>query len=416
MNQKVREAIEKMNHREFAEAEKILESILYEGKGIEIEDDDATHYTLNNYIEMVLFANIFKTGKRNIRPEINYARIYYYLGYISNETKNYAKAIEYLKKGLKWNPIDVVLMFEMAAANRMIGNLEIFKAQIEKTYMYIYDSVHLAKYYRELGWYYSEKRIFDVANALYTHSISFCNTDVARKELMYIAQQENREPKLSTTEEIKELLSEYNIPTGFDKNIEQILFAEYKYLTEKKSNDPILKDVSMTLYDISLDKKFMLYNTVKNKKFGIEVKMPVIWKCVDKTQYSNENVVFLFLTSGKKEVRVECKGKCTKELLEEAYLKDIEHIKEEGGEIIREYSIEGKQHIKQVFVDIKESDRIIRVFKSYLVVNDLLFVVSWRVYRNIKVEDLYIRTENSINMDIVLSLNKIEEKNDKSEE
>lgn len=407
-NKSIENIICAIKMKEYKKAEDMLLSLISEAKFKNIEDENNTYYCFNNYIESLLFWNIYNPKKKNINPGIDYIQVYYYLGYINIETKNFGKALEYLQTGLKWNPINVPLMFKIAEIHRMTGNIEKFKAQVEKTYLYIYSSSYMAKYYRELGWYYLEKRIFDLANALYTHSTLYENTELAREKLIYIAKQENRELKFSTAQEVKQLLLEYNIPYDFNRNMTQIILNEYQYLNKNKPDAEVLKSLSCTLYDITLDKKFMIYTNLKDEELGVSIKIPETWRYLEKSAYEkyniNKNTRFLFLTSHNQKVIVICDGKCSNKQLEEAYLLNIGKMKKQGMEVVTEYSIKGKKDIKQVFVDMKKGEKISRVFQNYLVVNDYLFNISWEVPNNIKIEELYNNISKSFAMDMVWSL------------
>lgn len=401
-----------IQNREYEKAEEILLSLIFDSNFKNIEDENNTYYSFNNYIEYLLFLNIYKPQKQNVSPDINYAEVYYYLGYISIENKDLGKALEYLQEGLKRNPVDMILMFEIAAVYRITGNIEKFKEQLDKVHMYIYNSSYMSKYFRDLGWYYTEKRKLDLANALYSHSISFKNTEAARNQLKYIANQENRNLKFSTNQEVRQLLLEYNIPISFNKSMTQVLFNEYQYLNKNKSDTPILNYLRKTLYDITLDKQFMLYRTLKDDKLRVSIKVPEYWKHLEKGEYEkyniSKNTIFLLLTSNNQNVSVTCDGRCTNDQLKEAYSLNIDNMKRQGMEIIAEYSIEDQKNIKQVFVEARRGDKIFRVFQNYLVVNDFLFNVSWEVSNNINVEQLYNSLCNSLAMDVVWSLNKLE--------
>jgi hypothetical protein len=61
-------------------------------------------------------------------------------------------------------------MSEKINAYRSIGDWEKYRVEIEKSYEYIYDKNILAKYYRDLDFYYTEKGLYDVSNALYSFS------------------------------------------------------------------------------------------------------------------------------------------------------------------------------------------------------------------------------------------------------
>lgn len=407
-----------IQNKEYAVAEEKLLSLISAATVKNVEDENNTYYSFNNYIETLLFWNIYRPKKKNTVPDVNYAQIYYYLGFINIEQKNYGKAIEYLEKGLQWNPINVLLNFEKAAVYRMSGEIERFKAEIEKTHSLIYSSSDLAKFYRELGWYYIEKRVFDLANALYTASIEFLDTELARNELMFIAKQENRDFRFSTKEEIKKLLADYNIWSGFNKNTVNLIYEEYQRLGAYKPQPSAFKFLSQMLYDITLDKKFMTYYPLSDVQLGVSIKIPDTWKYLEKTSYEKFNIspntTFLLLTASNQNVSIVCDGKCTDEQLDEAYKINLENMKKQGTIIVGEYRIGGQKKIKQVFVDVNKNDKVARVFQNYLVVNGYLFNVSWQVPNNVKIDELYINVANSFAMGVVWSMNPININKDNS--
>ena len=259
--EKITKIDEKIKNKEFDSAEQDLLQIINDEQIKCIEDDRYIHYSFYNYIETLIYWRKYRPIKKILQPENNIADAYFLLGFINFETKNYGKAIQYLDKASEWNPVSPRIRFEKADTFRNMGEIERYRVEVEKTYTYIYESSFMAKYYRELGWYYSEKRIFDLANALYTQSVSFLNTDLAKNELMYIAQQENREPRFSTKEEINKLFKEYNIPLGISNEITQIIYEDSQNLL-KESNIQLANYLYRTLYDITLDKRFMLYTTL----------------------------------------------------------------------------------------------------------------------------------------------------------
>jgi len=235
-----------------------------------VEDENNTYYSFNNYIETLIFWNIYKPEKKNVMPDINYAEVYYYLGFINIKQKNYGKAIEYLEKGLQWNPIDVTLIIERATVYRMLGEIERYKAEIEKTHSLIYRSFDMARFYAELGWYYVEKRIFDLGNALYTKSLEFSNTELAKNELMFIAKQENRELRFSSKEEIKKLFADYNIWSGFNRNTVNLIYEEYKRLGAYKPQPSAFQFLKQTLYDITLDEQFKTHSNTPTQQNDVD--------------------------------------------------------------------------------------------------------------------------------------------------
>ena len=372
-----------------------------------MEDDKYIYYSFYNYIETLIYWRKHNPNKKILQTENNIAEVYFLLGFINFETKNCRKAIQYLDKAIEWNPVSPQIRLEKADALRNIDEIEKYRIEVEKTYPYIYESSYMAKYYRELGWYYSEKKIFDLANALYTQSVSFLNTDLAKNELMYIAQQEHREPRLSTKEEISKLFKEYNIPFGISNEITQFIYEDSQKLL-KENKIQLANYLYRTLYDITLDKRFMLYVDLKDKKTKIIVKIPEIWGTLNKEEYGkfgiSDNTLFLFLTPQNENISVVCDGKCDVGQLDAAYKLNIENMKKQGATIEAEYFISDQKEIKQVFVLVKQNEKSVRIYQNYLVVNGYLINVSWKVPSDIPIEQIIEIDNNSFKGQFIWSL------------
>ena len=397
----------KIKNKEFYSAEQDLLQIINDEKIKNVEDDKYIYYSFYNYIETLIYWKKYNPSKKILQTENNIANVYYLLGFINFETKNYGNAIQYLDKAIEWNPVNSRIRLEKADALRNIGEIERYRIEIEKTYPYIYESSYMAKYYRELGWYYSEKKIFDLANALYTQSVSFLNTDLAKNELMYIAQQEHREARFSTKEEISKLFKEYNIPFGISNEITQFIYEDSQNLLKEKKVQ-LANYLYRALYDITLDKKFMLYVDLKDEKTKIIVKIPEIWRTLNKEAYGkfgiSDNTLFLFLTPQNENICVVCDGKCDAGQLDVAYKLNIENMKKQGATIEAEYSIIGQKNIKQVFVLVKQKEKSVRIYQNYLVVNGYLINVSWEVPSDIPIEQIIEIENNSFKGQFIWSL------------
>ena len=411
--EKITRVEEKIKNKAYESAEQDLLQIINEEEIKNVEDENNTYYTFYNYVETIIFFNRFKPTKKLQPPATNIADTYMMLGFINNETKNFGKAIKYLNKASEWNPVSPLIIFERAFAYRSIGDLERYKAEIEKAYQFIYTSSFMARYYRELGSYYTTKKIYDLANALYTYSRGFVDTKLAINELTYIAKQENREPRFSKREEIERLFTEYNIPLGVSDNVVQMIFNESQHLLKENINNDLAKYLYRALYDITLDKKFMLYIDLKDDKTGITLKIPETWKILNKEAYSkfgiSDNTLFLFLAPGNENVSIVCGGKCNPSQLDEAYNLNIENMKKQGVTIEREFVIKGQKNIKQVFILTKQNEKIIRIFQNYLVVNGYLINVSWKVPSNETIERVMKVENNSLKGQMIWSLKGINE-------
>lgn len=406
--EKITRVEEKIKNKAYESAEQDLLQIINDEAIKSVEDENNTYYTFYNYVESLIFYNKYKPTKKLQSPTDNIADAYMMLGFINIETKKFGKAIEYLNKASEWNPVSPQIILERAFAYRSIGDLERYKAEIEKSYQYIYTSSFMARYYRELGFYYTTKKIYDLANALYTYSRTFVDTELAKNELVYIAKQENREPKFSTRDEINKLFTDYNIPLGISDTVVQMIFNESQNLLKENKNIELVKYLYRVLYDITLDKKFMLYTDLKDEKTGITLKIPETWKILNKDAYSkfgvSDNTLFFFLASGNQNVSIVCDGECDSSQLDEAYNLNIENMKKQGVTIESEFAIKGQKNIKQVFILTKQNEKTIRIFQNYLVVNGYLINVSWEVPSNESIERIMEVENNSLKGQMIWSL------------
>lgn len=408
--------IDKMiKNKQYIAAKRELENIIAMEEFKVPEDEQATHYSFYNYIEAAIYFNKYRPQKKNIDPNNNIAEVYFFLGYIEYENKNCEKAIEYLDKGLEWNPVSVQIMSEKINVYRSMGDWEKYRVEIEKAHEFIYEVPLMAKYYRDLGFYYTEKGMFDVSNALYSYSRYFVDDELVRNELMYIAQQEHREPRFSTMEEIEYLFKKYNIPQVISNNIIQIIYGEYQRLLKDNPNIPVTKYLARVLYDITKDKQFMLYVPTHDDITGINLMMPESWRVLDKNKYNelgvSSNTTFLFLNEYNQLISIVCDGKCSKDELDAAYQKNIKNMKKQGIEIVAEFSIEGQKNIKQVFVDSCKNDMKVRILQNYLVLNGYLFNISWEVESNVNPNEILKNINNGLEMELVWSLTGNNEEN-----
>ncbi|MBS7359037.1 MAG: protein kinase [Oscillospiraceae bacterium] len=145
-----------------------------------------------------------------VSVDIDYA--YYALGVIEAENKNLSKARDYLRKAVEWNPFYVDAYFEYAETFKMEGNLETFYTVTNNTYDKIFLPSHLARYYRNLGYYFIEKENYNLATCLLLYSLSFEETDKAKNEIMYI-KQISGSLNIPEPDVTKQILEKNNIPT-----------------------------------------------------------------------------------------------------------------------------------------------------------------------------------------------------------
>lgn len=156
----------------------------------------------------------------NVSVDIDY--VYYSLGRIQFEKHNFEKAREYLRQAIEWNPVYVAALFEYAETFKMEGNIETFYAITKNTYDKIFLPNDLARYYRNLGFYFIEKENYNLAVCLFLYSLSFEVTDMAKSEIMYI-KQKTGSLNMPESDVVKHILEENDIPVFISKRCYALL-------------------------------------------------------------------------------------------------------------------------------------------------------------------------------------------------
>lgn len=380
-NEKIMDVRNDINNRNYEIAISKLENMLKESNVKEVEDEKNTYYTFGNYAEEAIFNYIYKSKKQNIYPEQNISEIYYYLGFINIDLKNYDLAVEYLDKALKWNPINISAMFEKATVFRMKGNLDRNRAEIEKTFIFIYNSSYLAKFYRELGWYYVERKIYDLGNALYTYSNYFYKTNNAENELKYIAQQENREIRYTPIAEINQYLKDYNIPINFNRSIVNCIFDELQKVKNNNEKRSSARYYSNLMYDMTLRKEFIWYEPLKNEEYAVQIDKLDHWTLIAKDSYEryglDNNTVFAFFEPQIQMFTVTFVGECTNNQFEDKFNKIIEDLKNSGEKVISQFIEPTQKRFGNVYTEKQIGGNVIRYNQEFMVLNNKLFKISW---------------------------------------
>lgn len=174
-------------------------------------------YTFGNCVEFSIAA---KNGELEDDKciDINFktSDAYLNLAIISFDEKDYDNAIKLLNKSLKLNPCNISSLFEMAENYKAKGELLKYFNWTKKCYEKIYYVNHLAHYYRNLGFYYIEKKEWDLAKTLYLYSLKYDANPVVTTELQYIIKVTN-DKSLPSKENLTSILRKNEIPTFIKK-------------------------------------------------------------------------------------------------------------------------------------------------------------------------------------------------------
>lgn len=236
-------AVELFQNRNYEEATLHFEKYIKDITKLKKQTEDEW-FTFNNAIEFLMYAQNNETDKKVVDVNYRCNTAYYFLSMIDFEKGNYEEAIKKLNKALKWNPCDIKSMFEKAENYKASGDLKKYYTSTLDLFDNIYSIKDLARYYRNLGYYFIEEKNWDLAKAMYLYSVRFDNNPVALQELKYILSKSGNET-LPAKEDLVDILKENRIDVFISKSNVQLVKNLYEKLKKDgESNSPVGKFVN----------------------------------------------------------------------------------------------------------------------------------------------------------------------------
>ena len=218
----IEEAQFNMYRRKFDVAKKILTDAAAQVEAMNFYADDAVseYHTFNSIIEEIIYTYINEPEKDLRRAPEPLADLYLTLGCVLFEVEDFSAAEVALKKAARWNPIDPKISFEHAEIFKKHGDMESFYEFTLNIFPHAYMSEHLARCYRNLGYYFVEKKLWKVAAGCYLLSTHYeADSRQAQSELWYIQQKAGENFSLPSIEELREYSERYGFPLGADEGV-----------------------------------------------------------------------------------------------------------------------------------------------------------------------------------------------------
>ena len=140
-------------------------------------------FSFASAVELSLFVHTFNPkGKINHTMTDN-SSIYMLYGYLLAQSKDIEGAINSLEEALKWNPVNVQALLELAEINRLRSNEEVFKNLISNALKLSLYSDEIARCYYMLGLFYKDKKDYEASRAFLLMSNSYCENVIVMNEL-----------------------------------------------------------------------------------------------------------------------------------------------------------------------------------------------------------------------------------------
>ena len=211
------------DERNFLEAKPLIEEYIERGLVLNKEDEQHRFFSFNNISEFFYATKKLKIQKNIVWTSLKFSYAYFMLAFISFEEQEYDKAVEYCDKAIYYNPLDLKVYFEKIESFKSKKDFETMFNLTKETYEYIFDNIQLARYYRLLGYYYTEIKKYDIAYSLYLISLHFDRNNIAYNEIEYIKKQLNNPSYIIETEKALELFKQEGIPFGISEENKNII-------------------------------------------------------------------------------------------------------------------------------------------------------------------------------------------------
>ena len=231
-----------VEEKNFERALLLIESLAHDleglvAKGICRDDSTIEYRCFSNLFEMMLYIEQRKPRRELRIPCYPIGFVFLTYGSILIDLKDLERARTALDKAIFWAPTDATYVFEYAETFKVEGNMDEYLKSTMRAYDIIYSPLCLARFYRNLGYYFIERKLWNEAIACYGISLSYePESPKAFQELNYIVQETGKAIEWPSREDAEKICEENHIPYGPSKNV--INVAMSYGMSHIKENDP----------------------------------------------------------------------------------------------------------------------------------------------------------------------------------
>lgn len=180
--------------------------------------DKGEKFSFNHILETYYYAYIKKDVSQLTYTEVPIHAYYRMYGFILMHLDRLDEAMEAYDTGLVWNPVDLDIMFQLVELYKRKRMLEPCRKLTMETYDYCCCRRHMGRFYRNLGFYYVERRQMNLAAALYIYSNIYEPSEHADRELDFIEKSSGQQISEYTLPQLQEMIESAGIPLGPNPN------------------------------------------------------------------------------------------------------------------------------------------------------------------------------------------------------
>lgn len=220
---------------------------------LELKYRTEKYFSFNHIMELYLYQFYQKDSDFKLADEP--MNLWYLeLGNKLIEDGELEKAYDVYQKAEQWNPVDLDAKFAKIELEKKQGKLSEVLNHTLSLYPYLCSRATMARFYRNLGFYYVETYKPDLAEALYEYSNLFFQTENAENELEYLESALKRQRTKYNVDELQKMISEAQIPVAAASNTLGLLYEVGKS-EEKKGHLKEAAECYLMVYDLTQDEE-----------------------------------------------------------------------------------------------------------------------------------------------------------------
>ena len=150
------------------------------------EGDGQIWLCTNHIMEYYIYACYFEPEMDVKMPELPIAEYYRTYAELCVKLQKYKRAEDAYKNALCWNPVDLDSYLGLAECYKYLNMITRYLDMTKQAYRFCCTRATMARFYRNMGFYYLSSYNTDMAEACYTYSNIYYHTDNADSELEYI--------------------------------------------------------------------------------------------------------------------------------------------------------------------------------------------------------------------------------------
>ena len=229
---------------------------VYKDGHIDMTEDDGrdVYISLNHVMEYYIYAFYYKPDVDVKCTELPYGAYYRTYGDLCLQLGKYHAAEKAFSKAIAWNSVDLDSILGLAESYKYTNKLQRYLDTTKAAYRYCCTRATMARYYRNMGYYYLNKYETDMARACYIYSNIYFQTENADQELAYLKEALKDETPEFTIQQIQQMFTEKGVEPGPDSDTIGVVYRVGELMMDD-GEMKLAQDCFSIVYDITQEEK-----------------------------------------------------------------------------------------------------------------------------------------------------------------